>query len=85
MFAARMTGWSQGSKRWPSYALDGVPKHAARQLPNGRWTSKCGELEDIEHALEGVVGIWYGTVAHLLKRPLASQERAAEESGEAAD
>lgn len=24
--------------------------HAAKQLPFGRWTSKLGELEDIEHA-----------------------------------
>lgn len=23
----------------------------ARQLPNGRWTSKLGEVEDIEHDL----------------------------------
>src|SRR5262245_18798205 len=27
----------------------GVPTHAAKQLPNGRWTSKLGEEEDIEH------------------------------------
>src|SRR5262249_2321359 len=29
----------------------GLPTHAARQLPTGRWTSKVGQLEDIEHAL----------------------------------
>jgi hypothetical protein len=27
------------------------PQHVARQLPNGRWTSKLGKLEDIEHDL----------------------------------
>src|SRR5437899_10500914 len=27
----------------------GVPTHAARQLESGAWTSKCGQLEDIEH------------------------------------
>ena len=27
----------------------GKPTHAARQLPDGCWTSKLGELEDIEH------------------------------------
>jgi hypothetical protein len=27
--------------------LNGVPTHAARQLPSGRWTSKLGVLEDI--------------------------------------
>lgn len=34
-----------------------LPTHAARQLPNGLWTSKLGEWEDISHrsvtALEG--------------------------------
>ena len=29
----------------------GVPKHAARQLRNGRWTSKLGRDVDIEHTL----------------------------------
>ena len=27
------------------------PTHAARQLPDGRWTSKLGRLEDVEHHL----------------------------------
>lgn len=46
----------------------GLPKHAARQLPNGRWTSKLGLLEDIEHNLRSLEGAEYGTVALLLKR-----------------
>lgn len=25
------------------------PTHAARQLPDGKWTSKLGKMEDIEH------------------------------------
>src|SRR5947209_13616660 len=29
----------------------GFPTHAARQLPSGRWTSKLGQLERIEHEL----------------------------------
>lgn len=29
----------------------GEPTHAARQLPNGKWTSKLGRLEDVEHEL----------------------------------
>jgi hypothetical protein len=62
-----------GFEKVALYAVDGVPKHAARQLPSGRWTSKCGELEDIEHALDGLVGTWYGTVVHILKRPLSAQ------------
>lgn len=30
---------------------DGKPKHAARQLNNGKWTSKLGPQHDIEHDL----------------------------------
>jgi hypothetical protein len=48
------------------------PKHAARQLPNGRWTSKLGHLEDIEHQLENLVGNEYGTVVRLMKRPVTN-------------
>lgn len=38
-----------------------IPQHAARQLADGRWVSKLGDLEDIEHTTldaleEGVVG-----------------------------
>ncbi len=32
----------------------GIPKHAARQLMTGRWTSKLGKMEDIEHDLHKV-------------------------------
>ncbi len=47
---------------------DKIPTHAARQLPNGKWTSKLGWLEDIEHELEGLEGDKYGTVTQILKR-----------------
>jgi len=48
----------------------GVPLHAARQLPGGRWTSKLGELEDIEHAWRDLEGTEYGSVAFVMKRSL---------------
>jgi hypothetical protein len=48
----------------------GEPTHMARQLPSGSWTSKLGDLEDIDHqdihALEGGL---YGTVVAFLARP----------------
>ena len=45
------------------------PTHAARQLPNGKWTSKLGDYEDIEHSTEGAVsGPLYGTVVRYLER-----------------
>lgn len=46
----------------------GTPTHAARQLPNGRWTSKLGREDDIEHDLSALEGSWYGRVALLLRR-----------------
>lgn len=48
--------------------IDGKPQHAARQLPNGRWTSKLGRLEDIEHDLEGLDGNLYGVVHTFMAR-----------------
>lgn len=47
---------------------DGKPTHAARQLNGGRWTSKLGNLEDIEHDLQDVCGDLYGTVARIMER-----------------
>ncbi len=45
-----------------------VPTHAARQLANGRWTSKLGKAEDIEHELHDLEGEVYGSVVLLMKR-----------------
>jgi hypothetical protein len=48
----------------------GEPKHAARQLPTGSWTSKLGLAEDIEHvSFDGLEGEKYGTVQRILRRP----------------
>ncbi|HEV3080765.1 MAG TPA: hypothetical protein VGY66_13335 [Gemmataceae bacterium] len=46
----------------------GLPTHAARQAPNGRWTCKLGFLEDIEHGLHDLDGSMYGAVARILAR-----------------
>jgi hypothetical protein len=48
----------------------GKPKHAARQLESGMWTSKCGEAEDIEHELTGVEGQLYGRAVCFMKRKI---------------
>ena len=48
--------------------LTGKPTHIARQRSNGRWTSKIGELEDIEHELESLVGDTYGVIAQIMRR-----------------
>lgn len=45
--------------------------HAARQLPDGRWTSKLGQSMDIAHRTPAaLVGDTYGTVRALMKRLL---------------
>lgn len=51
------------------YAKNSRPTHAARQLPDGRWTSKLGSSEDIEHHTLGAVeGDVYGSVAVFVRR-----------------
>jgi hypothetical protein len=48
-----------------------VPEHAARQLVDGRWTSKMGLDEDIEHlTVNDVGGPEYGKVVCYMRRPL---------------
>jgi len=48
---------------------DQVPKHAARQLSNGRWTSKLGQEVDIEHETpEALEGTDYGDVVRVMRR-----------------
>lgn len=48
--------------------------HAARQLPDGRWTSKLGKWEDIEHDTpDDVAGGAYGTLAQFMRRPTQTE------------
>jgi hypothetical protein len=65
--------FEEGHEKVALFALLGVPKHAARQLSNGRWTSKLGEWEDIEHALHDLTGMVYGSVVLVMKRPLPAK------------
>jgi hypothetical protein len=63
-----------GYEKIAIFCLDnGVPQHASRQLPSGRWTSTLGFDIDIEHSLEGLSGGIYGTVKQILRRPLPGQ------------
>jgi len=48
------------------------PQHAARQLPDGTWTSKLGPWEDIAHvSADALEGALYGTVVRYLRRPVS--------------
>jgi hypothetical protein len=45
--------------------------HVARQQPNGKWTSKISQYEDIEHKTADVLeGTKFGRVMCYMKRPL---------------
>ena len=46
----------------------GKPTHAARQLDSGLWTSKLGNAQDIQHALNGLSDTLYGSIAVIMKR-----------------
>ena len=65
------SNYESGYEKIAIYAKqNGEPTHAARQLDSGKWTSKLGRLEDIEHDdIEGVSGEIYGSVAVIMKRP----------------
>lgn len=68
-----------GFEKIAIYTLRGVPTHVARQLPDGRWTSKLGAWEDIEHQeARDLVGGQYGSPQVFMSRPV---DREAEASG----
>lgn len=60
----------QGFEKVCLYLKLGRPTHAARQLPNGVWTSKLGKGFDISHELDGLRGTKYGHPGVYMKRSL---------------
>ena len=60
----------EGFEKVALYQIDNLPKHMARQQPDGFWTSKCGQAEDIAHTLRGLEGSQYGVAGYFLKRSL---------------
>src|SRR5438034_10954897 len=51
---------------------EGSPEHVSRQLASGKWTSKIGRLEDIEHStLTELECVDYGKPKVMLKRKRA--------------
>ena len=50
---------------------EGNVTHVAKQLNSGKWTSKLGDWEDIEHnSLPSLEGNFYGKVVRILKRKI---------------
>ena len=66
------SGHEPGFERIAIYATAlGSPTHVARQLSDGRWTSKLGPLEDIVHRdPRSLAGGRYGDPVMFMKRPL---------------
>lgn len=54
---------------------DDTPTHAARQLEDGRWASKCGQFQDIVHELpDSICGHHsYGEIAMFMRRKTADR------------
>lgn len=51
------------------YALGPNYTHAAKQLPGGKWSSKLGDLEDIQHeSPDSLAGGVYGEVYCIMRR-----------------
>lgn len=59
----------EGYKKVAIYVKEDRLSHAALQLESGRWTSKLGRMQDIEHdTLEALEGELYGKAAIFLKK-----------------
>lgn len=62
-----------GFEKVAFYVWAGRPSHAAKQLHTGKWVSKLGEHQDIEHnSLAGLEGDYpaYGKAVMFMKRPI---------------
>jgi hypothetical protein len=61
----------QGFEKVAIYTDGSTFKHVARQLTDGKWTSKLGEMDDITHAsLDALSGQLYGKPSIFLKKAL---------------
>jgi hypothetical protein len=69
----------EGVTKIALYTVGDDVRHVARQLPSGRWTSKIGRAEDIEHTLEALYGgpppYEYGEATHFFSRQNAPPRR----------
>ena len=62
-----------GFERVAIYQSPAGVQHVARQLNTGRWTSKLGGLEDIEHGSPAELdGREYGEVVQYMRRAVNS-------------
>lgn len=57
-----------GIEKIAIFTNDNVPTHAARQLNNGKWTSKLGQNIDVCHSISSIEGGEYGYVEIYMQR-----------------
>lgn len=63
-------GLEGGVEKIAVYDPNDMPKHVARRLGTGRWTSKLGDLKGIDHAtLEFLEGTSYCYPVAIMGRP----------------
>jgi hypothetical protein len=60
--------FEKGFEKVAIFAKDDQVTHVARQLWNGRWSSKLGHWELIEHDLDAVAGQAYGEIEQVMSR-----------------
>jgi hypothetical protein len=66
-------GLEPGFVKVALYGVGFFYTHAARQLANGKWTSKLGRGEDIEHdSPDDVAGGVYGAVMSIMRRRVSA-------------
>jgi hypothetical protein len=70
-----------GYQKIAIYAMNGAPTHAAIEQPDGKWKSKLGPVEDIEHenpmSLETVAGVGaYGIAVTFMRREASAPQPA---------
>ena len=62
-------GLETGFEKVALYGSSAFYTHAAKQTPSGKWSSKLGKAEDIEHDTpDDVAGGVYGEVVEVMKR-----------------
>lgn len=60
--------YEDGYEKVAVFAKEGMPTHAAKQLPDGNWSSKLGMNVDVSHSIKSIIGGTYGNVVQYLKR-----------------
>lgn len=58
-----------GFEKVALFALGDLWQHVCKQCPDGRWSSKLGIQEDVQHDLHDIEDDDYGQVVLIMKRP----------------